>query len=129
EQEVRVDVRAERPIELLVADVLDGLDRELLRRVVDEHVDVLPALLRKLRDRALGEVALRHVAAQERAVRTVALDELGRARRILVLLEVDDAYGGRAFGGEMHGNGSADAGVAARDQRDLTVEPLAADVP
>ena len=114
--EQREDVRAERALELLGGDVLEALVGHLVGGVVDEDVD--PA---ELGDRSLDDVAairlVGHVARQRDAGAFRILDEPQRRVRVVLLLgEVRDRDVG-ALARERQRYGSADAGVAAGDQR------------
>ena len=66
------------------------------------------------------------VARQQEAARALGLDRLARRLGVVVLVEIDDRDVG-AFARVQDGDGAADAGIAAGDERDLArsfPEPL-----
>ena len=119
--EIRVDVRAERSIELFVGDVLDRFLVLLIGGVVDE--DIQPA---KHFDRAVdglgAEFRILHIAGDQQ--RAASFIDDGLLRHFCVRFfdrQVHDCDVG-AFARKQDGNGPSDAGIAAGDERRLPAE-------
>ena len=96
----------------------------LLGRVVHEHVQA-PELGHGRLDGLGTELRASDVAGDRYAAPAFALDEARRLLRVLSLVKIDDGHI-CAFAREEDRDGTADAAVAAGDQRHLALEPAAA---
>lgn len=115
-----VDVRLERALPLLGAELLRVIDRRLRSRVV--HDDVQRAeLFDGVGHDAAGLVLLLHVAPERDRAPALGLHELLGARGVVVLREVRDCHVS-ALLRERDADRTADARVASRHERDAPVE-------
>ena len=122
--EHRIHVRLEHRVELLGRDVLQVIDRMLLRGVV--HQDVEPAhRLRRIGDELGAERLVADVAGQRGRLAARILDQAHDLARIRLLDGKVVEGDVRALPREGDRGGTADAGVAAGDQR-LPADQLAA---
>jgi hypothetical protein len=115
--EVAVDVVAERPVPLLGAELGQVVDRLLGGDVVHQQVEAAEFGHGPFH-RAIAVTLLGEIAAEPHAAPSCLTDQFRGAGGVLVLLlgQVRDRHV-RAFLGEGHRNGPADARVAAGDQR------------
>ena len=123
-EEIAEDVRAEGAFELFGGDVFDAVLRVLLGGVVHENVEAAE-LFHGLVDNATADLFVADIARQQDAFSAMLLDALPRLLRIAIFLEIVDRHVG-AFLGEGDRHRTADAAVAAGDERDLAVEFTAA---
>src|SRR3954465_5665136 len=116
-EKVTKDVRAERTLELLVGDLLDGRLMLLEGGVVHEPIEP-SELAHGLLHRPAAEFRVAHVAGNEETSLTLGFDRGARLVGIALLLgQVHDGDVG-AFARVEHRYRAPDAGVAARDERD-----------
>src|SRR5436190_17078346 len=96
----------------------------LLGGIIDEHMEVAEGLDR-LGDRVSAELSVPDVARDQDSLAALGFDKVLDLLGILGLFLIDDRDL-RAFAGEKHRTGAADAAVAAGDDGDLVLEAVAA---
>src|ERR1044072_1518740 len=112
-----MDIDPESQLPFLVADLLDLLERGLVRRIVDQDVDATELSHRVVHDLAAMR-SLLDVARDQQAFAAGLLDPARRLLGIIMLAEISDHQIG-AVAGEGYGGRATDAAVAARDDRPL----------
>jgi hypothetical protein len=112
-EELREDVGAERPFELLCRDAADFLLWMLLARVVHQHVEPAESANGAVH-RLAAEALVADVTRDEQATPALFLDRALRLLGILVLVQIDDRDV-RTFLGEGDRHRFADPAVTAGD--------------
>jgi hypothetical protein len=120
-------IGAQRPVELLGADVEDRIVALLTRRIVHENIEPAQAC-----DRLFDELAARRFGAdvdgQRHCLAARTANVLHHLARIGLLVRQIGDRDVRALARERDRGGAADPGVAAGNQRLAAVEPAAAAV-
>src|SRR5438046_5603405 len=119
--EVRIHIRLESTVELLLRDIFRPFFPVLVRRVADENIELAEFGNRAL-DRIPAELSICEIALDDDAILTFALDSFLRFRRVAPLGRKRRDRNIGSLASIQNGDGSADAGIAAGNESDLAFE-------